>query len=230
MLRKIVPISLLTGIAISIFQPAKWSIEQSFDNSIEVSEPNSKVTIDDRSMFSTKILLKRADIDMVNIDEVGEGDSSDEVYYVDLSVPSNKIFKSYMDARHITDTTSPQYVLKLEYELDYETGIYMVNGRYACALGSYYTTEIGTDFDIVMKSGSVIPCILAEIKADKHTDAMNQYTVSNNSVVEFVVNESILKPYITTRWGNTGDISTLGNAWAEEISYIRIYTNTESGD
>ena len=56
--------------------------------------------------------------------------------YEDFEVPSCKPFKSYMDARLITDYTSEQYLLKSEYILN-ENGIYTINGRYACALGSF---------------------------------------------------------------------------------------------
>ena len=143
--------------------------------------------------------------------------------YIDLGVPNNKLFKSYMDAQTIRDTTSEQYKLKSEYILDSETGIYMIEDRYACALGSFYSTEIGTKFDVVMKSGEIIPCILADIKADEHTDNLNQYTLSNNSIVEFIVHTSTLIPNISNRWGNTGDISTLGGIFEGEIDYIRIY-------
>ena len=40
--------------------------------------------------------------------------------------------------------------VKSEYVLD-ETGIYKVDDRFCCAIGSYYTTQIGTYFDIGMK-------------------------------------------------------------------------------
>ena len=135
--------------------------------------------------------------------------------FTDCNVPSGKLFKSYMDARHITNKNSQQYRLKSEYVLD-ETGIYKVNNRFCCAIGSYYTTQIGTYFDIVMKNGEIIPCILADCKADEHT-------ISNDSIVEFVVDTSTLIPNISNRWGNTGDVSTLGGIFDGEISYIRIY-------
>lgn len=137
-------------------------------------------------------------------------------------MPSEKPFKSYMDAKMITSTNSAQYKLKSEYELD-DSGIYMIDGRYACAIGSYYTTEIGTKFDVVMKSGEVIPCILADCKADEHTDNLGQYTISNDSIVEFIVHSPTLIPNISNRWGNTGDVSTLGGIFEGEISYIRMY-------
>lgn len=146
----------------------------------------------------------------------------EETYYIDMDVPASKPFKSYMDARLITSKNSAQYKLKSEYELD-DSGIYMIDGRYACAIGSYYTTEIGTKFDVVMVSGEVIPCILADCKADEHTDSLGQYTTSNDSIVEFIVHSPTLIPNISNRWGNTGDVSTLGGIFEGEIAYIRMY-------
>lgn len=74
-----------------------------------------------------------------------------------------------------------------------------------------------------MTSGEVIPCILADCKADEHTDNLGQYTISNDSIVEFIVHSPTLIPNISNRWGNTGDVSTLGGAFEGEISYIRVY-------
>jgi hypothetical protein len=156
------------------------------------------------------------------IDEEKNYIIEEELFYVDLDVPLNKPFKSYMDAKFITSEGSAQYQLKYNYTLD-NTGIYMIDGRYACALGSYYTTDIGTKFDIIMNSGEIIPCILADCKADEHTDSLRQYTLGNGSIVEFVVNEPTLIPNISNQWGNTGDVSTLGGMFEGEISYIRIY-------
>lgn len=156
------------------------------------------------------------------IDEEKNYIIEEELFYVDLDVPLNKPFKSYMDAKFITSEGSAQYQLKYNYTLD-NTGIYMVDGRYACALGSYYATDIGTKFDIIMNSGEIIPCILADCKADEHTDNLGQYTLGNGSIVEFVVNEPTLIPNISNQWGNTGDVSTLGGMFEGEISYIRIY-------
>ena len=74
-----------------------------------------------------------------------------------------------------------------------------------------------------MESGEIIPCILADTKSDEHTDNLGQYTISNDSVVEFVVDETTLIPQISNEWGNTGDVSTLGGIFEGEISLIRIY-------
>lgn len=174
-----------------------------------------------QNMFKRQLQMNKLDEIEEAVDET-ENIIIEETYYIDLDVPSEKPFKSYMDARMITSTNSAQYKLKSEYELD-DSGIYMVDGRYACAIGSYYSTEIGTYFDIVMTSGEVIPCILADCKADEHTDSLGQYTVSNGSIVEFIVHTPTLIPNISNRWGNTGDVSTLGGIFEGEIAYIRMY-------
>ena len=127
-----------------------------------------------------------------------------------------------MDADTIRDKSSKQYAMKSTFLLDYNTGIYMIGNRYACALGSFYSTDIGTEFDIVLESGEVIPCVLADVKDDEHTDSLNQYTVANGSIVEFIVHTSTLIPNISNRWGNTGDVSKI-DGFEGEIAYIRIY-------
>lgn len=179
--------------------------------------------------FEEKILnniedTKESNLSIYTIDEEMV-DETIKPLYIDCYVPSNNSFKSYMGYQHITDKTSNQYKLKSKYLLDYETGIYTVDNRYCCALGSYYSIEIAVYFDIIMTSGNVIPCILADCKDDRHTDKLNQYTISNNSVVEFIVNENTLIPKISNQWGNTGDISYLGGIFEGEIDYIRIYIN-----
>lgn len=178
-------------------------------------------------MFQRQIEINKTSQSNDVIEEIIEEDTPiiiEETHYVDMDVPTGKTFKSYMDARLITNKSSAQYELKSEYELD-ESGIYMIDGRYTCAVGSYYTTKIGTKFDVVMVSGEVIPCILADCKADEHTDNLGQYTVGNDSIVEFIVHSPTLIPNISNRWGNTGDVSTLGGIFEGEIAYIRVYSD-----
>lgn len=172
--------------------------------------------------FSLVFLKYKNDINNKNKNTISENS------YIVLDVPNSKNFKSYMDAKTITNKNTTQYQLKYSYELDYNTGIYTVNGRYCAALGSYYTKNIGTYFDVVMKSGNIIPCILADCKADKHTDELNQYTVSNNSIVEFVVDANTVSSILKEIKGsNTGDISHLGDIFEEELDYIKIYEQRE---
>ena len=176
-----------------------------------------KTYYEQQKMIAVEEIVENIELEDDELEEIEEN-----LTFTDCDVPSDKLFKSYMDARHITNKNTQQYRLKSEYVLD-ETGIYKVDDRFCCAIGSYYTTQIGTYFDIVMKNGEIIPCILADCKADEHTDNLGQYTISNDSIVEFIVHSPTLIPNISNRWGNTGDVSTLGGIFDGEISYIRIY-------
>lgn len=146
--------------------------------------------------------------------------SEDSPSYKILSAPSSK-FKSYEDYRMITAKSSRQY--KLQHSLAYtgDCGIRMVNGRYCVAVGSYYTTKIGTYLDIVLKNGEVIKAILGDQKADKDTDSMNQMH-PDGSAVEFIVDKYSLSGKIR----KSGNVSSVNN-WNSSIDYIKIYDKVE---
>lgn len=140
--------------------------------------------------------------------------------------PSNNGFKSYMDADYIKDTSSAQYALKQYYEMS-DIGVWTVEGRYCVAMGSYYTHDIGTKIDLVMYNGNVVHCILADCKADIHTDSSNRQN-PNGSIVEFVVNESSLCDYVRKVRGDlsySNDENLIG-----EIAYVIIYENKKEED
>ena len=142
-----------------------------------------------------------------------------EPQWVEMDVPSNNSFKSYMGAHKITDTSSAQYQLKSEY-LDSACGIKLVDGDcYVIALGSYYTTTIGARVDLVMDNGSVVRCVVGDIKADKDTDAMNRQHNVDNSVVEFIVNTDTLCSEVKSH----GDASYGDPRLMGEIKAIRVY-------
>lgn len=116
--------------------------------------------------------------------------------YTSLGVPNiNSSFKTWMSYRAVTNKKSPQYKLintygwadsegfmrcSSEKELGIEQDYYMI------ALGSYYGTKIGTKYKITLTTGRVFYGVLADCKADKHTNKTNQYA-KNNDVVEFIV-------------------------------------------
>ena len=132
------------------------------------------------------------------------------------NVPDYTLF-SYMDYTCITNTSSQQYKLQRRaYTGTY--GIRQVDGRYCIALGSYYTTRIGTYIDLILNNGQVIHCILADCKADQHTDALNQKT-SDDSLVEFVVDT----PALRSKAKRMGDIAYSNPKWQSRIKYIKIY-------
>ena len=139
--------------------------------------------------------------------------------YKEYNVPYNKGFKSYMDYRCITSTGSKQY--KLQYHSAYtgNYGIRQINGRYCVAIGSYFTTDIGKYFDLVLENGTVIPCILADAKADRDTDKNNIVTEHNGCVSEFIVDTGSL--YRKAK--QMGDISYCNESWKSPVKKIRVY-------
>lgn len=137
---------------------------------------------------------------------------------IHTSIPHYKLC-SFMDYRCITNTSSRQYKLqKKAYTGSY--GIRQVDGRYCIAVGSYYTEKIGTYIDLVLKNGTVIPCILADCKANKDTDGKNQKT-ADGSLIEFVVDTPKLSKKVRIR----GDVAYSTKAWNSKIVKIKIHKN-----
>lgn len=189
-------------------------------------EPNTESDILDTYMFNTKVSRTEFNEDW---DEIKYGDSiaymckkyisNEECEYVDMGVPYNSGFKSYMPYTAITSRNSPQYKLQEQSAYTGNYGIRQVNGRYCVAIGSYYTSEIGTLFDLILENGTVIPCILADQKADKDTDSSNIMTMHNGCVSEFVVDTSYLK----RKAKQYGDISYCDDSWNSPVETIRLY-------
>ena len=126
--------------------------------------------------------------------------------------------KSYMPYTAITSRSSKQYKLQTMATTG-NYGIRMVNGRYLVALGSFYTTDIGRYFDLILKNGTIIPCILGDAKANIHTDKTNRYTLHDGSVAEFIIDNHAL-PRNVRRMGNVGYAN---DSWNSPIVKIRIY-------
>lgn len=123
--------------------------------------------------------------------------------YTDLGVPTdiNTSFKTWMDWRCITDKTSDQYKCIRQWGWRDENGFMRATGEkdlgieddyYMIALGSYYGTTIGTKYKITTDTGNVFYGMLADQKADIHTNSTNQYA-GNNDVVEFIVDTRYLR-------------------------------------
>lgn len=133
--------------------------------------------------------------------------------YVTKSVPKNS-FKSY----------EPYQILKYKQgglqrraHTD-KNGLRKVGNRYCIALGSYYSTRIGCKVDLVMSDGRVVKCILADVKANKHTNSRNQKHLSDGSLVEFVVDIKRLPRKVKLY----GDISKI-KKFKRNVQRIRIY-------
>ena len=127
----------------------------------------------------------------------------------EYAVPSgNTSFKSYMDYRAITNKNSAQWALQTKCWTD-KDGLRRKGDYYVVALGSYYADHIGDRFIVTLDTGVEIPVIVGDFKADKHTDATNRYTLTEDgrkNILEFVVDTQQL-PEMARKMG---DISYIG--------------------
>lgn len=124
--------------------------------------------------------------------------------------------KSYMGYTYFSKSSN-QYALQQMATTD-EKGLRVVDGRYCVALGTHFTDQIGQYFDLVLENGTVIPCVLGDIKADIHTDATNVQS-ANGCVSEFIVDESMLD--YTVKY--TGNTSIAYENWDSSVVEIIIY-------
>ena len=81
------------------------------------------------------------------------------------------------------------------------------------------TGYIKSDLDLVLENNIIIPCILADQKADKHTNSSNTITVHDGSLAEFIVDAKALSKSIKLH----GDISFACKEWNSSIKTIKIY-------
>ncbi|GEM_PF-6126771 len=88
-------------------------------------------------------------------------------------------FKSFMDYRAISAVGSVQYELQ-QSAVTGEYGIRTYNGRFMVAVASTFG-QAGDSIDVVLENGTVLPCVIGDIKAG--TALMG----GDGSVVEFIV-------------------------------------------
>ena len=118
-------------------------------------------------------------------------------------------FHSYMDYKCITNTNSQQYKLQQLCWTDSQ-GIRRQGDDVCIALGSYYGTNIGDRYLITTDTGNSYTAILADCKADIHTDVNNQYREAgygSKNIVEFIVDSSCLSGDVLF----SGNIGTYNN-------------------
>ena len=90
-------------------------------------------------------------------------------------------FKTYMSYQTITNRASEQYAL--QQQAITVNGFRMIKDRYLIAVGTYYAQQCGELLDITLDDGTIIKCIVGDIKQDKHTDDGNQYVVCNGNII-----------------------------------------------
>lgn len=130
-------------------------------------------------------------------------------------------FKSFMDYRAIKNKSSFQYAFQDECYTD-DLGFRRQNdtNKYVVAVGTSVTDKIGTDIELVLEDGSIISCVVGDIKNNAHTDDGNLITCvdsKNPCASEFLVNEDLLPSQVL----NSGDCSFV--VGSSKINSIRIY-------
>lgn len=189
-------------------------------------KPNTKSKILDTLKFNDKIKFVRFNKKWVKIKYKGKEAYVSRRYITKKKVdsdlydlPAYSGYKSWMDYQMITSSGSPQKLLQDEYAYTGTYGIRQINGRYCVAIGSYFTTEIGQYFDLILENGTVIPCILADQKADEDTDDDGIFTLHNGCATEFIIDFDCLN-YAAKRDGN---ISSCTDEWDSPVETIRVY-------
>ena len=127
-------------------------------------------------------------------------------------------FKSYTRYTALTKKSSKQYKLQHGYAYTGQYGIRMVNGRYCIAVGTGVCKKVGQYIDVILENGTWIPCIMADQKADQHTDKKYHITtVHNKCVCEFYLDE------VPKRIKDCGDVSKACPEWQSPVCEFRVY-------
>lgn len=134
-----------------------------------------------------------------------------------LPLPDVKTtFKTYMDYRAITDTSSIQYELQQQAYTDTQ-GIRRIGDDVCVALGTAYADSCGERFKIKLDTGNSFTAIVGDIKADCHTDSTNRYVElwdGHGDIVEFIVDTPKLDKKIRVM-GSVGEYESYsGNVTA----------------
>lgn len=169
-----------------------------------------------------KVLQDNDTIGYVN----GKFISRNEPEYKVYDVPNTNGKKTFMPYRVYRDgkyksifsTLSKQYKLQ-QYCHSGDYGIRQYKNRFCVALGSAFGIEIGQYFDLCLANGEVIQCIMADQKADEHTDVSNIITVHNGCMSEFIVDNE----KINSNAKKMGDISYCTDLWKSRVVKVKVY-------
>lgn len=125
--------------------------------------------------------------------------------------------KTFMNYTTITDKTSNQYALQQKAYTD-EIGFRKIDNKYCVAIGTAFNASVGQIFDAELENGTIIKCIVGDIKDDKHTDETNVFT-SQGCCLEFIVDINQLDGTIKT----LGDCSIKSDEWKSPCFQYVIY-------
>lgn len=149
--------------------------------------------------------------------------SDEECEFVMYDIPKYEGFKSWMSYKAITNRSSKQYKLQKIASTGY-AGIRTVNNRYCVAIGTAFDASIGTYIDLILEDGFVIPCIVADIKSPKHTDANNVFTITGKTKKTICCTEFVIDPdKLNLDAMESGNISDCNELWTECVRAIVVY-------
>lgn len=112
-------------------------------------------------------------------------------------------FKSYTDYQCLS-RESAQWKLQEQAYTD-ENGLRKIGDSYLVALGSYYGTTLGTQYQVTLTNGNTFNVMLCDCKQDRHTDEKNMACLVNGSILEFYVDSDKL-PSIVKAMGTVGTL------------------------
>jgi hypothetical protein len=133
-------------------------------------------------------------------------------------------FKAFMGYKKITDKTSKQYQLQQICYTD-DQGFRKFDNRYCVAIGTAFNAQVGQCFDAYLDNGTIIECIVGDIKDNKDTDETHVFT-KQGCCLEFIVEPKQLD--ITVK--KMGDCSYLSENWNSPCSQYKIYNLFEEGN
>lgn len=136
----------------------------------------------------------------------------------DYSIIGHSGKKTFMGYKTITDKTSEQYALQQEATTD-EEGFRKIDDRYCVAVGTAFNMFTGQYFDVVLENGTIIKCIIGDIKKEKDTDSTNTFT-AQGCCLEFIVDT---KKLCGTMVMKRGDCSFKCEEWDSPCVQYKFY-------
>lgn len=97
---------------------------------------------------------------------------------------------TYMGWQCITSPSSAQYKLREDAGMNFNSdGFGVINGRYVIACTTTYG-KVGDYLDVVQSDGTVIPCIIGDIKSPNDAGCNKWGHMNGQNVIEFVVDKN----------------------------------------
>ena len=177
-------------------QQIKWRIPDEFKVADTVVKYNVEVE-NSQYQFDPNAYLSTNDDNLTNYaSPILNTWSLTDVAYTDYEAPvldsDSKTFMRFQKLGY-NEGNKQSAICRGSYAYTGDYCIRMVDGRYLIALGTYYTSTIGQYVDIVLENGTVLPCILGDVKSPTHTDDTNRYQRWDKSVMEFIVDSPVIE-------------------------------------